>query len=265
MNNEKLKIWIGFYKFLLGTLGLSAISIFVNREIQHREIEINREVQSRQIEIEEQELISKYIEYALEDEIGPRKRFAEYFKTVTRSETLRDRWRDYFTLVQAEYDLKEMEKQKLMKQASSEKLTTTQLETIQTKISKIESQLNPTPTNIRNTNQSIRNYTPGIPANYLTYVSLDAGHPEDVRYSFIFKNGKFVHGGNGVFSSDYDPIDFIAYYDPAGVKRRAKLLENGKQFEVSKDEFKTKEFVDEIIYLDWDKKPNRLTPADTKK
>lgn len=54
MDNEKLKIWLGFAKFLLGTVFLGLVTTFVNNGIQNREIELK--------EIEQ---LGKFIDHAL--------------------------------------------------------------------------------------------------------------------------------------------------------------------------------------------------------
>ena len=50
MELEKLKEWLGFWKFFLGTFILGLATFLVNKDIQNREIEIK-----------EQEQIAKYI------------------------------------------------------------------------------------------------------------------------------------------------------------------------------------------------------------
>ncbi len=78
---DKLKEWLSFLKFFLGTFILGVATFFVNKDIQNREIEIK-----------EQEQIGKYIEHAIHEDVGIRLRFAQYFRNVTRSDTLRERW-----------------------------------------------------------------------------------------------------------------------------------------------------------------------------
>lgn len=92
MDNERLKIWLGFAKFLLGTFILGLVTTFVNNEIQNREIELK--------EIEQ---LGKFIDHALTEDVGVRKRFAHYFSKVTRSERLRKRWEDYYKDVEIEF------------------------------------------------------------------------------------------------------------------------------------------------------------------
>ncbi|WP_161626825.1 peptidoglycan-binding protein [Desulfospira joergensenii] len=112
MDNERLKIWIGFVKFLLGTVILGLVTTFVNNEIQNREIELK--------EIEQ---LGKFIDHALTEDVGVRKRFAHYFSKVTRSERLRERWSEYYADVEKEFLATQEKKQKIEERlASNEKL-----------------------------------------------------------------------------------------------------------------------------------------------
>lgn len=134
MDIEKLKEWLGFGKFFLGTFILGLATFLVNQDIQNREIEIK-----------EQEQIAKYIDHAIHEDVGIRLRFAQYFKNVTRSETLRERWKDYLEIVQAEYDEKKMEKDNLLVQSKDESITGQEKEALQARIEELETALNPKP------------------------------------------------------------------------------------------------------------------------
>ena len=135
MDIDKLKEWLGFWKFFLGTFILGLATFLVNRDIQNREVEIK-----------EQDQIAKYIEHAIHEDVGLRLRFAQYFRNVTRSQTLRERWGDYLEIVQAEYDEKEKEKDKLLAESKSESITAQEKEALQARIEELEDALNPKPT-----------------------------------------------------------------------------------------------------------------------
>ena len=93
MELEKLKLYLDFAKFFLGTFLIGLVTFIVKSGFE-----------SREIAIEESEQIGKYVEIALREDIGVRKRFAEYFKAVTISDEYRDRWAGYYELVKGEYD-----------------------------------------------------------------------------------------------------------------------------------------------------------------
>lgn len=134
MNLENLKEWLGFWKFFLGTFLLGLATFLVNKDIQNREIEIK-----------EQEQIAKYIDHAITEDVGIRLRFAQYFRNVTRSETLRERWDDYLKIVQAEFDAKKKEKEELEAQAQVASITGQEKEVLQARIEELEVALNPRP------------------------------------------------------------------------------------------------------------------------
>ncbi len=134
MELEKLKEWLGFWKFFLGTFILGLATFMVNKDIQNREIEIK-----------EQEQVAKYIEHAIHEDVGIRLRFAQYFRNVTRSDTLRERWQDYLTIVQAEYNEKKAEKESLVAKAQVESITGQEKDVLQARIQELEAALNPTP------------------------------------------------------------------------------------------------------------------------
>jgi len=71
MTDERLKIWVGLVKFLLGTFALGLVTTLINKEFQEREIELK-----------ELEQLGKFVEHAIQEDIGIRKRFAEYFSKV---------------------------------------------------------------------------------------------------------------------------------------------------------------------------------------
>jgi hypothetical protein len=100
MEKVKFDQLMSVLKFLIVTVGFGYISLSVNTAIQTREIEIK-----------ELEQVGKYVDMAVTENIGTRKRFAEYFATVTRSEELKALWRDYERKVNIAYEEEEKKKQ----------------------------------------------------------------------------------------------------------------------------------------------------------
>lgn len=103
MENEKLKLWLDFGKFFLGTFLIGFVSLVIKWGFQDREIAIK-----------ESQQVGEYVEYALLEDVAVRKRFAEYFKTVLVSDDHRERWEKYFTLVESEYGEKVERRDSLM-------------------------------------------------------------------------------------------------------------------------------------------------------
>ena len=92
MENDKLKLWLEFGKFFLGTFLIGFISMIVKLGFEDRELAIK-----------ESEQIGQYVEIALREDVGVRKRFAEYFKTVSIAREYRQRWEAYFNIVNREF------------------------------------------------------------------------------------------------------------------------------------------------------------------
>lgn len=133
MTDERLKIWLTFVKFLLGTFVLGLVSTIINGQFQKREIELK-----------EQEQVGEFLDHALQEDVGVRRRFAQYFATVTRSSELRERWTEYYKLVNVEYQKIEKEKQALEEQAAkADSLSLKERERLSTRISELEQALSP--------------------------------------------------------------------------------------------------------------------------
>ena len=100
---------MSIFKFLIVTVGFGYISLSVNTSIQKREIEIK-----------ELEQVGKYVDMAVTENIGTRKRFAEYFATVTRSDELKALWKNYEGKVNKDFE--EEQKKKQAEEAKAKKL-----------------------------------------------------------------------------------------------------------------------------------------------
>jgi len=106
MEDQRLKIWLGFTKFLLGTFALGLVSILINYGIQGRQIKINEQIRNSQIRLketaQENENLSKYIDLALDKDLTKRRDFAKYFASVSKTEDAKLRWNSYVVFVEEE-------------------------------------------------------------------------------------------------------------------------------------------------------------------
>jgi len=134
MSDDRFKAWLTFWQFVLGTVVLGAFSTIISNQIQTREVEIK-----------EQEANAKFLEQALQEDVGVRRRLAQYFAHVTRSEDLRARWADYAKLVETEYQDTLSEKQSLQKEIEQKNLDATARDMLQQRIAELEQQLSPKP------------------------------------------------------------------------------------------------------------------------
>ncbi|WP_343596907.1 hypothetical protein [Pseudomonas sp.] len=134
MSEERFKVWITFWQFVLGTVVVGVFSTIISHQIQTREIEIK-----------EQESNAKLLEQALQEDIGVRRRLSQYFANVTRSPELRERWGEYAKIIEAEYKETKDEKQTLQKRVNNSDLSVLERDNLQQRIDELEQQLNPKP------------------------------------------------------------------------------------------------------------------------
>jgi|GEM_PF-7048806 len=107
-DNERLKIRLNFYKFLLGSLLLGGVALMTKSAIQNREMGLK-----------EQEHLAEFTREILKNDVGPRLLLAEYFSCVTQSEGLRAGWQRYHNLVKNQYDSMQIKVNKLEKTIAS--------------------------------------------------------------------------------------------------------------------------------------------------
>lgn len=134
MSEDRLSTWLGFAKFALGTFTLGLVTTLVNSSIQTREVELR-----------EQEQVGQFLQHALQEDVGVRRRFAQYFATVTRSTRLREGWARYSELVEREYEETLREKEELERLAAAENLEGLEREALNSRIAELEQALSPSP------------------------------------------------------------------------------------------------------------------------
>jgi lysozyme family protein len=127
---EKLKLWLGFAKFLVGTVALGLLTAYINYQIQARQLDLAQRK-------EEIASLGNYIKYALDKDIDQRIKFAHYFATLTISDDISARWRRYLGDLQNEASV---ELQSRVRQASAQGATptaNTKLESLLAQVQKI--------------------------------------------------------------------------------------------------------------------------------
>jgi len=133
VENEKLSIWLSFTKFFLGTFCIGVITIYVNNDIQEKEVALM-----------EMEQLGKFIDHAITKDEGTRLRFAQYFASVTRSPELKKGWADYSAIVQAEIDTTKSEIKMIADKLEHSKSELEKIK-LEMRLDKLESKLVVTP------------------------------------------------------------------------------------------------------------------------
>ena len=104
---ERLKVYVNILTVLItvgiGTFGVAYMnSAYQNRQLNQQKLlnEAELQLQEKKAEAERQHAEMKYLgdflTYALEDDIYKRLRFAEYFRLLTISPELREKWEGYY-------------------------------------------------------------------------------------------------------------------------------------------------------------------------
>lgn len=99
MTDERLKLWLGFWKFLLSSVVISggiaiATTIMTAREkATQLEIQVNKQ---------EQEYLTSFLEKAMDDNLEKRRRFAQYFAALTTPGPFKEGWIKYLEGVEKE-------------------------------------------------------------------------------------------------------------------------------------------------------------------
>ncbi len=131
MNDERWKSLLSFAQFMLGTVVLGVFGTIINHQIQTREVEIK-----------EQELISKNLGTVLSSNAADKLLMAQFYATVTRSEDIRERWREYHELLKTEIKEAKATREKIASEISPE-MDAKVLDQQQAKIQQIDARITP--------------------------------------------------------------------------------------------------------------------------
>ncbi len=91
---KKYRLKIQLLKWVIGTLGLSIVTLIIDYGFRERAISLN-----------EIQFYDRYVTdlIVLNKKIGPRRFLAQYFANITTSEKLKQGWIDYYNVVNEEY------------------------------------------------------------------------------------------------------------------------------------------------------------------
>jgi hypothetical protein len=104
---KRLSIWLGFWKFVLGSFVLAALTAILNYQIQSRTVTIKAKEQ-------EKEYLKSFINQAMDDNLEKRLRFAQYFATL-----LKEGWTEYYKQLDQELALQKEQVERAKKEQIS--------------------------------------------------------------------------------------------------------------------------------------------------
>ena len=111
MTDERLKIWLGFWKWLISSVvitgGIAWATTIINAK--HKDTELAIKVNQ-----EEKEYLTSFLERALDDNLEKRHRFAQYFANVTSSNEYKQGWKNYLNSIEKELEEVKAEKESLI-------------------------------------------------------------------------------------------------------------------------------------------------------
>ena len=101
MTDERLKLWLNFWKFILSSVVISGGIAIATTVITAKEKSTQLEIQVNQ---QEQEYLTSFLEKAMDDNLEKRRRFAQYFAALTTPGPFKDGWTKYLEAVEEEVD-----------------------------------------------------------------------------------------------------------------------------------------------------------------
>ncbi len=105
---KKLSIWVGFLKFVMGTVIVGLVTAGLNQQIQNRTLAQKEKEQ-------EQQYVAQFIENALNERLVHRHRFAHYFSTL-----LGGNWQNYYADIDSIYQREVAKLDSLKKEAKTD-------------------------------------------------------------------------------------------------------------------------------------------------
>ena len=138
MTDERLKIWLGFWKWMASALiitgGISFATILINAKHKNTELEIA-------INREEATYLNSFLARALDDRLPIRFKFAQYFAYVSTSDKYKEGWKKYFEAVESEVQQAKAEEQKLADRLAKGEDNEEELRRVKRRLAEIQDEL----------------------------------------------------------------------------------------------------------------------------
>ena len=89
---EHRKLWVSLIKHIVTIVVIGLLSLLLENSFK-----------TKQLLMQELEMMGRFISTAIDDNAAVRMRFAQYFAVVSSDKKARERWNDYYQIVEAEY------------------------------------------------------------------------------------------------------------------------------------------------------------------
>ena len=93
---ERFKVWKEIITVAISVIFGTVLIALINNKFQNRQLDQQKLVDAAKLRQSEMEYLGKFLTYALEQDIGKRMRFADYFAKLTISEDVQTRWHVYY-------------------------------------------------------------------------------------------------------------------------------------------------------------------------
>ena len=136
MTDERLRIWLNFWKWLVSTVvvtgGIAVATTVIDAKHKNTELRIR-------LNQEEKDYLVSFLDRALDVNLEKRYRFAQYFAHVTASEEYKKGWNSY--LVQIEEEIRNKKQEKLKLEDKISQLSGRDLERARERLAELEREL----------------------------------------------------------------------------------------------------------------------------
>jgi Flp pilus assembly protein TadD len=100
---KRFEMWVGLAKFVIGTVIMGLVSLFLNYQYQQNQLDLEREKSKHAIELQDKqaefEYLSKFMKHAMNEDLNVRIRLANYMQSAALSENIKGIWARYHALL----------------------------------------------------------------------------------------------------------------------------------------------------------------------
>lgn len=127
---EKTRLWLGFGKFVLGTVVLGAFSTYLAHRIQQQELDIKAQKQTHELRTAEQQYLERIADRVQSGGTPNRRVLAQMMSHVSQTQPARERWQEYLKAIERDLEAEKTaarEKDSLLVQVGEQQKALTEL------------------------------------------------------------------------------------------------------------------------------------------
>jgi tetratricopeptide (TPR) repeat protein len=101
--SSRLELWIGLFKFIIGTVVMGLVSLFLNHQYQSNQLDLERQKSSHAIALQDKQAefdyLSTFMNHAMNEDLEVRIRLANYMQSAALSKNIKSIWRNYYDVL----------------------------------------------------------------------------------------------------------------------------------------------------------------------